>query len=139
VIHFRPIASPNSDANLKDLSVMMDRGCGMVALHFATGLLGQDVPSSGEHPLLRWMGGYYANRTCTHHQSIARVFKAAKIEPFGQHPILNGWSEFTIHDEPYINNYFGPKNNEAAANVTILATSNVTARESETGTNRLVR
>lgn len=114
---------PNSDANIKDLSVMMDRGCGIVCLHFATGLLGQDVPANGDHPLLRWMGGYYANRTCTHHQSIARIFKAAKIEPVGKHPILNGWNEFTIHDEPYINNYFGPQNNEAAANVTILATS----------------
>lgn len=120
---FPPHRFPNSAANMKDLSVMMDRGCGIVCLHFATGLMGQDVQADGNHPLLKWMGGYYANRSCAHHQSIARIFKSADIKPVGQHPILNGWSEFTLHDEPYINNYFGPNGNEAAPNVTILATS----------------
>lgn len=120
---FPPHRFPNSESNMNDLSNMMDRGCGIVCLHFATGLLGQDVKPDGDHPLLRWMGGYYANRSCAHHQSIARIFKAAEIKPVGTHPILNGWNEFTIHDEPYINNYFGPNKNEAASNVTILATS----------------
>lgn len=120
---FPPHRLPNSDSNMTDLSIMMDRGCGIVCLHFATGLLGQDVEPNGDHPLLKWMGGYYANRSCAHHQSIARIFKAAEIKPAGSHPILNGWQEFTLHDEPYINNYFGPKGNEAANNVTILATS----------------
>lgn len=120
---FPPHRFPNSESNMNDLSTMMDRGCGIVCLHFATGLLGQDVKPDGDHPLLRWMGGYYANRSCAHHQSIAKIFKAAEIKPVGAHPILNGWSEFTIHDEPYINNYFGPNKNEAASNVTILATS----------------
>jgi type 1 glutamine amidotransferase len=114
---------PNAPQNLADLDVMMQRGCGIVCLHFATGLLGNDVNADGDHPLLRWMGGYYANRSCAHHQSIARIFKAATITPAADHPINRGWKQFTLHDEPYINNYFGPKQNQAAANVTILATS----------------
>ena len=34
-----------------------------------------------------------------------------------------GWREFTLKDEPYINNYFGPDGNKPAANVTVLATA----------------
>ena len=34
-----------------------------------------------------------------------------------------GWREFTLNDEPYINNYFGPDGNGLAPNVTALATS----------------
>lgn len=120
---FPPHRFPNSDSNMGDLNTMMENGCGIVCLHFATGLMGSDVKPDGDHPLLRWMGGYYANRSCIHHQSIARIFKSAKIQPVGSHPILRGWSTFTVHDEPYINNYFGPNNNQAANNVTILATS----------------
>ena len=115
---------PESERNLKQLGRMMDRGCGIVCLHYATGLLGQDVAEDGEHPLLHWMGGYFANRSCPHHQSIARIYPAAVISPVAEeHPISRGWQEFTLHDEPYINNYFGPDENRLAPNVTALATS----------------
>ncbi|MBD3673238.1 MAG: ThuA domain-containing protein [Planctomycetaceae bacterium] len=115
---------PHPEQNLADLSQMMNRGCGIVCIHYATGLLGQDVTKDGDHPLLRWMGGYFANRSCPHHESIARIYPEAKIEPAAiEHPVSRGWKEFVIHDEPYTNNYFGPDNNTPAANVTILATS----------------
>jgi len=121
---FPPNRLPNAQQNLAELGQMMDRGCGIVCLHYATGLLGDDVGPNGEHPLLGWMGGYYANRSCPHHQSIARVYPSAVITPAkNEHPILRGWQEFTIHDEPYINNYFGPDDNQLASNVTALATS----------------
>lgn len=32
---------------------MMQRGCGIVCVHFATGLPGADVAPDGDHPLLR--------------------------------------------------------------------------------------
>jgi hypothetical protein len=35
--------------------------------------------------------------------------------------VLRGWKTFTVHDEPYINNYFGKQG--MADNVTALATS----------------
>ena len=114
----------NPERNLADLAEMMDRGCGIVCLHYATGLLGEDVKADGDHPLLRWMGGYFANRSCPHHQSIARVYPEAKIEAAApDHPVSRGWNSFTLHDEPYINNYFGGPGNRLASNVTALATS----------------
>jgi len=111
---------PNAGQNLADLEAMMQRGCGIVCVHYATGLLGEDVKPNGDHPLLRWMGGYFANRSCKHHESFAKIFPAATITPAApQHPVWRGCREFTLNDEPYTNNYFRP----LAANVTVLATS----------------
>jgi hypothetical protein len=116
---------PNPAQNLADLDAMMKRGCGIVCVHYATGLLGADVTPDGDHPLLRWLGGYFANRSCPHHESFARVFDAATITPGANpHPTLRGWQEFTLKDEPYFNNYFGKEeDNRAAPGVTVLATS----------------
>ena len=112
------------DRNLSELAEMMDRGCGIVCVHYATGLLGRDVQPDGDHPLLRWLGGYFANRSCAHHQSIAKVYPEATIEASApRHPVSRGWKSFTLHDEPYINNYFGGEGNRLAPNVTALATS----------------
>ena len=120
---FPPNRLPNAAQNLADLDAMMQRGCGIVCVHYATGIHGDDVNSDGDHPLLRWIGGYFANRTCPHHESIARIFPAATITPAAaEHPISRGWKTFTLRDEPYINNYFGP-GNRMAPNVTALATS----------------
>lgn len=106
---FPPHQLPESDRIMAELTEMMGRGCGIACVHFATGLRSPDIPESGEHPLLGWMGGYFASRGA-HHQSIARIFPQATIEPPGDddHPVLRGWETFTLHDEPYINNYFGP-------------------------------
>ena len=115
---------PDSARNLADLHLMMRRGCGIVCLHYATGLKREDVSATGEHPLLGWMGGYFANPGSKHHISYATIFDKARIEPASsEHPISRGWKPFTLRDEPYGNNYFGPDGNRPAANVTILATS----------------
>ena len=120
---FPPNRLPNPEQNLADLDAMMRRGAGIVCVHYATGLRGEDVQSDGDHPLLGWLGGYFANRTCPHHESFAKIFPEATITPAAlDHPINRGWQEFTIHDEPYYNNYFGHKN-VMAPNVTALATS----------------
>jgi type 1 glutamine amidotransferase len=120
---FPPNRFPGSDAILARLGAMMNRGCGIVCIHYATGLRAQDVGEKGQHPLLHWMGGYFATR-CPHHKSIAKIYRDAKIEPAtADHPISRGWKEFTLHDEPYINNYFGNDENKLAANVTALAVS----------------
>jgi type 1 glutamine amidotransferase len=118
---FPPAEMPDGERIMADLTAMMDHGCGLVCIHYATGLGANHVAADGDHPLLRWMGGYFATR-CPHHQSIARVYPAATIEPAqGDHPVLRGWKAFTVHDEPYIKNYFGKEG--PAANVTALATS----------------
>jgi len=109
---------PNAAQNLADLDTMMRRGCGIVCVHYATGLLGEDVKPDGDHPLLRWMGGYFANRSCPHHESFAKIYLEATIKPAAaQHPVWRGCSEFTLNDEPYINNFFGSKDNQLAGNV----------------------
>jgi type 1 glutamine amidotransferase len=114
----------DSDVILKQIDQMMARGCGIVCVHYATGLLGQDVSEAGEHPLLHWLGGYFANRSCPHHESFARIFPESTIEPAApQHPICRGWQAFTVHDEPYYNNYFGKQGVTARQRVTVLATS----------------
>lgn len=121
---FPPNRFPDVKRNLADLNEMMKRGCGIVCVHYATGLWGQDVTADGAHPLLGWLGGYFGNNTCLHHPGIARVYPAATITPAAaQHPISRGWKEFTLHDEPYINSYFGRDGNRLASNVTALATS----------------
>ena len=95
----------------------------MVCVHYATGLGAQDVADDGEHPLLQWIGGYFATK-CKHHQSVARVFENATIVPSSiEHEILRGWKSFTIHDEPYINNYFGKSG--MAKGVVPLATASL--------------
>jgi type 1 glutamine amidotransferase len=120
---FPPNRFPEAKRNLAELDAMMRRGCGIVCLHYATGLRAEDVAEDGEHPLLHWMGGYFATR-CKHHQSVARVYPAATITPATpQHPVSRGWKEFTLPEEPYTNNYFGKNNNQPEANVTVLATS----------------
>jgi hypothetical protein len=103
-----------------ELATLMDRGCGLVCIHYATGLRAEHVAEDGDHPLLHWLGGYFATG-CKHHRSVARVCTATIVPVEGDHPVLRGWKEFTFDDEPYWNNYFGP--NGPAKNVTPLAAS----------------
>lgn len=118
---FPPEVMPNRDRVMADLTKMMDAACGIVCVHYATGLDAKMVAKDGDHPLLRWMGGYFATR-CEHHKSVAKVFLKAKVEPgAGDHPVLRGWKPFEFHDEPYIQNYFGKDG--PAKNVTALATA----------------
>ena len=120
---FPPMRLPDSQAILARLDAMMRRGCGIVCVHYATGLRAQDVGENGEHPLLGWMGGYFATG-CKHHKSVARMFSQATITPAApEHPISRGWREFTFDDEPYIQNYFGPDGSQLAPGVTAVATS----------------
>ncbi|MBS0208033.1 MAG: ThuA domain-containing protein [Planctomycetes bacterium] len=111
---------PERDRIMADLPRMMDRCCGLVCYHYATGLTAKHVKPDGDHPLLRWMGGYFATG-CPHHKSVAKVFNCAIDPGTGDHPVLRGWKSFSLRDEPYYNNYFGP--NGPMPNVTALATS----------------
>lgn len=117
---FPPVRMDDPERILADLAAMMDRGCGLVCVHYATGLRAEHVADDGDHPLLRWMGGYFATG-CKHHKSVARVVKATITPEAGEHPVLRGWKEFTFDDEPYWNNYFGPGG--PAKNVTALASA----------------
>ena len=120
---FPPMRMPDPAAIMTSLGAMMKRGCGIVCVHYATGLGAEDVAEDGAHPLLGWLGGYFATK-CKHHQSIAKIYAAATITPATpSHPVSRGWKEFTLNDEPYINNYFGGEGNALLPGVTVLATS----------------
>jgi len=120
---FPPARMEGKTKIMSDLTSMMNRGCGIVCVHYATGLGAQDVSDDGQHPLLQWMVGYFATK-CKHHQSVARVFDKATIVPSPtRHDILRGWQSFTVHDEPYIHNYFGKAG--MAAGVVPLATASL--------------
>lgn len=120
---FPPQRLPDSPLVLSQLGEMMRRGCGLVCVHYATGLRAVDVPPDGSHPLLSWLGGYFATR-CPHHQSVAKVFPQVTISPAANgHPVTRGWRAFSLPEEPYYNNYFGPGDNRLAPNVTVVATS----------------
>ncbi len=120
---FPAMRLPEAQRNLAQLGEMMARGCGIVCVHYSTGLRAEDVAEDGEHPLLHWTGGYFATR-CKHHQSVAKIFDAVTISPAAAaHPIARGWREFTLSEEPYYNNYFGREGNRLRPGVTALATS----------------
>jgi type 1 glutamine amidotransferase len=113
---------PNSDQVMDDISSMMNRGCGMVCVHYGVGLQNEHMGLDGDHPLLHWMGGYFAAK-CDHHQSIARHYDATIEAADLSHPIARGWNTFTLREEPYINNYFGPNNNQLLPGAFAVATS----------------
>lgn len=115
---FPPERLDNPKKIKAELADMMRDGCGMVCVHYATGLREQHVGDKGEHPLLDWLGGYFASR-CPHHRSVARVVKTTIVPARNDHPVLRGWKRFTFKDEPYWNNYFG--NDGPGENVTALA------------------
>ena len=120
---FPAMRLPNTQQNLADLGAMMSRGCGIVTAHFSTGLRAEDVAENGDHPLLEWMGGYFATR-CKHHQSVAKVFPAVTISPATPgHPVSRGWRAFTVGDEPYYNNFFGGPGNSLRPGVVAFATA----------------
>ncbi|XZE20827.1 ThuA domain-containing protein [Pirellulaceae bacterium SH449] len=105
---FPPTRMENKSQIVQQLDELTQRGCGIVCVHFATGLAKHDVTPEGHHPLLDWTGGYFAT-ACEHHQSVATIFEST-IEPAERaHAVLAGWKSFRIHDEPYYEMYFGPK------------------------------
>lgn len=120
---FPPQRMENREVILAQLGKLMERGAGIACLHYATGLRAEDVAPDGAHPLLGWLGGYFATRG-VHHKSVAKVFESVTISPGARpHPVLRGWREFTVPEEPYYNNYFGPDGNRMAANVKVFATA----------------
>lgn len=112
----------DSSAKVKaDLARLMGRGCGMVCVHYATGLQAKHVTEDGDHPLLFWIGGYFATGGCKQCRSVARVCPATLVPEPTDHPVLHGWKAFNFDDEPYWNNWFGKDG--PARNVTPLVTA----------------
>lgn len=97
------------------IKALMEQGCGIVCLHYATGLKQEHLPVDGEHLLLSWLGGYFAS-DCKHHRSTYKTFEAEFVPEGRDHPIHRGWKAFKLREEVYYNIYFGKQG--LAKNVT---------------------
>ena len=104
---------PDIEAKLKTL--IEEQSCGIVCIHYANGLRESHLPAEGEHPLLAWLGGYFAH-DCTHHQSLYGTFHVEFAPTGDNHPIHRGWKSFKCEEEVYYNIYFGKRG--PAQNVT---------------------
>lgn len=132
---FPPSVFDDSGKAMRELGELMDKGVGIVCLHYATGVTGDKVGKDGDHPLLHWMGGYFANPGSEHHQSVARIFPEAKIEVGDPgHPVNRGWSAFTLEDEPYMNNFFGSGALKPRGKTFVFATSQLPPEDPKTET-----
>lgn len=82
--------------HLKDLAKAMDRGCGMVCIHYAT-----EFPADKGGPeFLKWIGGYFeANWSVNPHWT-------ADFTELPKHPISNGVRPFSTNDEWYFHMRF---------------------------------
>ncbi len=82
--------------HLQQLSVEMKRGCGFMALHWAT-----EVPKNkGEAEFLDWMGGY-----CDPSWSVNPHWQA-DFTTLPEHPITSGVHPFSTNDEWYFHMRF---------------------------------
>jgi type 1 glutamine amidotransferase len=105
---FPPLRLPGSAAIMAKLAQMMNRGCGLVCVHYATGLTGADLGPKDDPPLLHWLGGYFAT-AIARHRSIARIMPVTVTPTDSASPILRGWRAFHFgEEEPYYNLVFLP-------------------------------
>ncbi|HEV7405075.1 MAG TPA: ThuA domain-containing protein [Chthoniobacteraceae bacterium] len=84
------------EQHLQDLATQMNRGCGLVCLHYAT-----EIPADKGGPeFLKWLGGYFeANWSVNPHWE-------ANFAELPKHPISNGVKPFTTTDEWYFHMRF---------------------------------
>jgi type 1 glutamine amidotransferase len=69
----------------------MNRGCGLVCLHYAVA-----APPGAEAEFLEWLGGYWEKDYSKNPISTARASPGMP-----QHPVCRGWDAFTARDEFY--------------------------------------
>lgn len=77
--------------HLEEFDKIMDRGVGLVTLHFAVEI----PPGEPGDKFLKWQGGYFKT-----HWSV-NPFWTARFHKFPDHPVTNGVKPFEVHDEWY--------------------------------------
>jgi putative membrane-bound dehydrogenase-like protein len=95
--------------HLEDLKKEMDRGCGLVCLHYAV-----EFPvDKGGPEALNWLGGYFETNW-----SVNPTWDA-NYKELPKHPICNGVKPFETHDEWYFHMRF--RNNDPGKLTPILS------------------
>jgi type 1 glutamine amidotransferase len=85
--------------HLKTIQKLMDKGVGLVCLHYAV-----EVPKEKGGPeFLEWLGGYYESGFSTNPHWVA------DIKSLPDHPITRGVKPFAVRDEWYYNMRFRPE------------------------------
>jgi type 1 glutamine amidotransferase len=85
--------------HLAKIKALMDKGVGLVCLHYAV-----EVPKQKGGPeFLDWLGGYYEDRFSTN------PHWTAEIKSLPDHPITRGVKPFAVVDEWYYNMRFRPE------------------------------
>lgn len=119
---FPPVRMDRSAEIRADLARLVGRGCGLVCIHFATGLQRNLAPPDIQAELHRWLGGFGCFRAEPPEvSSVARIMPATITPAAVEHPVLRGVGAFSLYDEPYYKIRFVPA--ETHGIVTHLATA----------------
>jgi hypothetical protein len=105
--------SAEDDAYLKALDGLMQRGTGLVVMHYT--LIVKDPRA--RMCLLKWVGGYHGDR------SRVKMDKGEAVPAAPGHPILRGVEAWTTNHEYYFNQYI-PKQERVTPILTAMLPSN---------------
>ncbi len=112
--------------HLATIKKLMDKGVGLVALHYAV-----EVPKDRGGPeFLDWLGGYYEDRFSTN------PHWTAEVASLPDHPITRGVKPFSVKDEWYYNLRFRPKGEGPAITPILVAKPDDETRQGKTSSPR---
>jgi len=122
---FPPYVSNNSKEVFAELSGMIDGGCSVVCVHYATSVndtVSQKVPLTVQLSLYRWLGGFGLFLPGNAKPGTqARIMPATFIPTKTGHPVVRGVGVFSLREEPYYPIKFDSSESEGL--VTSLATA----------------
>jgi type 1 glutamine amidotransferase len=105
-----------ADDRMKVLARQMDRGCGLVMLHWSV-----FVPIKYEKQFSEWLGGFFDYQRGDDPRGwySAITFATAKVQPNAKHPIGKGVPPFEQRDEYYYKIRFGEKDERLTPIITV--------------------
>jgi type 1 glutamine amidotransferase len=119
---FPPKRFGKSTEIFAQLSRMIEQGCSIVCVHYATSVNAREVSSAMQSSLYRWLGGFgHFLPGNVKPGTQARIMEATVTPTKTGHPVTRGVAPFSLRDEPYYPIMFDPT--KSGAPVTPLATA----------------
>lgn len=119
---FPPKRFENSTEIFAQLSRMIEQGCSIVCVHYATSVKAPEVSPAMQSSLYRWLGGFgHFLPDNVQPGSQANIMEATVTPTKTGHPVTRGVAAFSLRDEPYYTIMFDPT--KSGAPVTPLATA----------------